>query len=116
MSSFFNNVASLPSDMVDYVNLQKELVKVQITEKSTNLISKVLTYAILSILGIFTLLLLSIGVAFSLNELFTNSYAGFFIVAGIYGIIGVIFYFARESLITDKIADLTTNILIDDEK
>lgn len=116
MSSFINNVASIPDDMVEYVNLQKELVKVQITEKSTNLISKVLTYTILGILGIFTLILLSIGVAISLNELFTNSYAGFYIVAGFYGIIGVVLYFAREALITDKIADITTNILIDDEK
>jgi uncharacterized membrane protein YqjE len=115
MSSFINNVASIPRDVVEYVNLQKELVKVQIAEKSANLISKVLTYVVLAFLGVFALILLSIGVAMSLNELFNNSYAGFYTAAGFYALIGLILYFARKSLITDRIADITTNILMDDE-
>lgn len=116
MSSFFNNVASIPSDVIEYVNLQKELFKVQITEKSTDLISKVLTYVILALLGVFTLLFLSIGAAFSLNTLFPNSYAGFYIIAGVYALAGILLYAGRKTLITNRIADLTTNILIDDEE
>lgn len=116
MNSFINNVASIPKNVIEYVNLQKELVKVQITEKSTNLISTVLTYVILAILGSFTLILLSIGVALYLNEVYDNGYGGFYTVAGFYTIIGVILYVGRKSLITDRIADITTNILIDDDE
>jgi hypothetical protein len=51
----------------------------------------------------------------AINELFNNSYAGFLIVAGIYILLGIIIYVSRKALITDKIADALTNILINDD-
>lgn len=115
MSSFFNNISSIPNDVVEYVNLQKDLVKLQITEKSTNIISKVITYIILAVVGVFMLICVTIGGALAINESFNNTYAGFFIVAGIYLLLGIVMYASRKALITNKIADIITNILINDE-
>jgi hypothetical protein len=115
MSSFFNNITSISNDVVEYINLQKDLVKLQITEKSTDIISNVITYIILAIVGIFALMCLTVGGAMAINELFNNSYAGFLIVAGIYILLGIIIYVSRKALITDKIADALANILINDD-
>lgn len=115
MSSFFNNISSLPNDVVEYINLQIDLVKLQITEKSTNVISNIITYIILSVVGIFMLICLTIGGALAINTNFDNNYAGFFIVAGIYFLLGIILYVSRKALITNKIADILTNVLINDE-
>jgi hypothetical protein len=115
MRSFFNNITSILNDVVEYINLQKDLVKLQIIEKSTNILSNVITYIILAVVGIFALMCLTIGGAMAINELFNNSYVGFLIVAGIYILLGIILYVSRKALITDKIADTLTNILINDD-
>jgi|GEM_PF-1436227 fructose-specific phosphotransferase system IIC component len=112
MSSFFNNITSIPNDVVDYINLQKNLVKLQIIEKSTNILSNVITYIILAVVGTLALMCLTIGGAMAINELFNNGYVGFLIVAGIYILLGVVLYVSRKVFITDKIADTLTNILI----
>lgn len=115
MSSFFNNISSIPNDVVEYVNLQKDLVKLQVTEKTTNVISGTITYVILAIVGVFALMCLTIGGALVINEALDSRYAGFFVVGGIYALLGVILFASRKVLITDKIADALTNILINDE-
>lgn len=113
MSNIFSNVSGLSNDVVDYVNLQKDLIKLQVAEKSTKIISNVVTYVILGIFGIFFLICISIGFAWLINVKMESQFAGFFIVGGVYALLAAILYISRKSLITDKIADKLTNILVD---
>ncbi len=97
------------------MNLQKDLIKLQIAEKSTNIISNIITYIILGVVVIFILMCRTIGGALAFNTSFDNNYVGFFIIAGIYFLLGLILYVSRKALITNKIADILTNVLINDE-
>lgn len=112
MSNIFSNVSGLSTDVVDYVNLQKDLIKLQVTEKSTKVISNIITYVILGIIGILVLICVSVGFAWLINSKMDSQFAGFFIVGGVYALLAIILYISRKTLITNKIADKLTDIII----
>lgn len=79
-----------------YVKASAELYKLKIIDKSSEVISTLA--ARLAILTFFTLFFLigNIGAALWIGEFLERSYLGFFIVAGFYGIVGIIIFLFRN--------------------
>ena len=89
---------NLVENISGYVEKRLELYKLEITEDLVKVLSKVLNYCLVAILGIFCLMFFSIGLAHFLNRFFADATAGYWIVAGIYTLALLIFVLFRKSI------------------
>lgn len=83
----------------DYLTTRYELAVLKVSDRSSSILSSVISYAVAAIVGVFFLLFLSLALALFISEKIGNSYAGFFIVAGFYLLIVVLVLVAREKMI-----------------
>lgn len=74
------------------------LLRLKTVDKASNLVSTIVSRLLVGIFCIIFLVMLNIGVALWLGDLLGKSYYGFFIVAGLYGIIGMILYFTHPAI------------------
>jgi hypothetical protein len=82
------------------------LIKLKATEKAASLVALLFTILLMSILGFFVVLFLSIMAGFYLAALTGSFFIGFGIISGIYCLIFFLLYFNRQQfskLIIDKV-------------
>ena len=92
----------------DYIENHVELLKLDATEKTLKIIGIIVPILIISVMVIFFLVLLNIGIALLLGS-WLNSYAlGFFILSSLYFVAILLAYFLR-----DKIKNTITNSAIE---
>lgn len=82
----------------DYAELRIELMKLEAAAKISNVVSSVASAVIIGLISLFTLLFLSIGVAWWIGQTNNNPSMGFFIVAGVWALLGVIVYVMRNAV------------------
>jgi len=102
-----SKVDLLQEHLKDYLSTRIELAKLTLIDKSSKAVSLVAAYLVLkTILGFF-LLFASIGLAFFISEkMGDNYYAGFFSVALIYLLAGLILYFMKDKWLRNPILNL----------
>jgi cytochrome c biogenesis protein CcdA len=83
----------------DYGKTTIELLKLQAVRKSADVISSLISKAVVTISVALSILILNIGVALWLGKLTGQYYYGFFIVAGIYALIALVFHLFRHTWI-----------------
>ena len=83
----------------DYGKTTIELLKLQAVRKSADVISSLISKAVVTISVALSILILNIGVALWLGRLTGQNYYGFFIVAGVYALIALIFKIFRHTWI-----------------
>ena len=76
----------------EYSKTTIELFKLKILDKASGLVSAIILNIIITVIFSIFFLMGTIGVAFWLGEMLGNMSYGFFIVAGFYGISGVLIY------------------------
>lgn len=94
----FLRLDTLVQNLSGYVEARIELVKVEIREDVAKAIARGLVSLALFFMGFLFLIFLSFGVAHSLNSFFEGPYAGFWIVAGIYGATFLLLLVFRKNL------------------
>lgn len=77
----------------EYGKSEYELIKLQALDKAADIISSYIPHLIVLVLMFSFLLFLSLGLAFWLGEVLDNTFYGFFVIAGFYGIVAVIIHF-----------------------
>ena len=97
-----------------YVQQQKELIKLEIAEKTAKTISSLVTIAVLAFLAAIFLIMLSIALGLWLGEMWGSYGAAFLIVAAVYGILGGIVYFFQQSGVTNPILNKILSEMLDD--
>jgi hypothetical protein len=80
----------------DYGKTTIELLKLQAVRKSADVISSLISKAVVTISVALSILILNIGFALWLGKITGQYYYGFFIVGGAYALIALIFYFFRH--------------------
>ena len=75
----------------DYVETRIELIKLKAIDKSADVASSTASVAVMGIAFLFFFIIFNIGLALLLGEWLGKSYYGFFIVAAIYLITGLLF-------------------------
>ena len=83
----------------DYGKTTIELLKLQAVRKSADVISSLISKAVVTISVALSILILNIGLALWLGKLTGQNYYGFFIVAGVYALIALIFKIFRHTWI-----------------
>lgn len=103
-----NHIESLFEKASDYLETNVELIKLKTTEKSSDIMSELISKMILiAIISIFVIML-NIGLGLYLGELLGKTYHGFFVLAGFYGIVGVLCYLFKDKWIEEPV----TNVII----
>lgn len=97
----------------DYVNTRFDLLKLKAINKVSSILSKTITFIVILVLSVFILMLLSIGLALYLGYVLGHSYYGFFIVGGIYIIIGLILIVSRKALLKTPFSNWLIRTLMD---
>jgi len=97
----------------DYIEVRFELFKLKSINKGAGLLSASITIVILIIFFSACLMCLSVGGALLIGQLIGKSYAGFFIMGGLYLIIGLIFYSMRHKLVKTKVTNKLIKEFID---
>jgi len=107
------NVEELFQKIKEYADVRLNLFKLKSINKFAGFMSLAITLIILIIIFSIILLCITVGAALVIGEWVGKIYYGFFIVGGIYLIIGLVIYSMRDKLIKTKISNKLIRELID---
>jgi putative superfamily III holin-X len=83
----------------NYTKTSIELAKLQLIDKSADVLSSLVSIIVISIVVGMFLMLTNIGLAFWLGEVLGNVHYGFFAVAGFYLVLAIIIGLFKDQLI-----------------
>lgn len=91
-------VEMLVDKIEQYGKTNLELLRLKAIDKATDIFASVATRLVFfSIITLF-FLLITIGLSLYIGDLLGKSYYGFFVMAGFYFLVGIIFFACRKSL------------------
>jgi hypothetical protein len=97
------HIESLFGNAKEYLENKTELWKLKIIDKTSEAVSSIIEKLILAVIGIIFFILLNIALALLIGYWLGNSFYGFFILAGVYGIVGLIIHLASDKIIKTPI-------------
>jgi hypothetical protein len=92
-------IEALSDSVKEYVLLNYDIVKLEITRKSSEIGSSIFSALMLGIALFLFAFALSMGVGFYLSALLGDTFSGFGIIAGFYLLISIILLIGRKKLI-----------------
>jgi hypothetical protein len=113
MDSKPTNLEELFQKLKDYADVRLDLFKLKSINKVSGFMSTVITIVILIALFSAVILCITIGLALLIGAWLGNAWYGFFIVGGIYLIVGLVIYSMRDKLIKTKVSNKLIKELID---
>ncbi len=93
----------------EYGKATMELYQLKAIDKAADVVSSATAAMAVSILGVFFFLILNIALGLWIGEEVGKTYLGFFILAGIYAILGIILYVFRNELIKTPVNNSIIN-------
>lgn len=107
-----NHFESLLSKAGDYAETRAKLLKLKVADKTSDTVSDAASTLVVMIFLVFFLLIFSTGLALLLGELLGKNYYGFFIIAGVYGIAGIIFRVNSKRFIKTPVSNFIINKIL----
>lgn len=98
-----------------YAQQQVDIAKLDAVEKSSKVVSSMITGLVLGMVGLVVLLFLTIAGALFLGQMLGNSALGFLIVSLIFVVVGVILYSLRKTLITSPVISYFISKIYEEE-
>ena len=96
---------ALTDSLKEYANTNYELIKLEVIDHSTDIISGLISALVVGVTLVLFLLFGSVYVAFYLSDLLEINYIGFAIVGGFYLLVALIFHFNKKSLIENQVCN-----------
>ncbi|WP_317896754.1 hypothetical protein [Aurantibacillus circumpalustris] len=98
-------IEELATSAKEYVAIQYDLLKLQLTEKMSGILSKMMSDVLVVSISVIALLFLSVGSAFYLSMVFKSYAIGFGFVGILYTLIALFFFAIRKSILRLRIRD-----------
>jgi hypothetical protein len=98
-----NLIESLIEKGEQYGKTTIELLKLKTLDKSADVASTLISWAIVIVFAVLFFLIFNVGVALWIGELLGKSYYGFFAVAGFYALLSLIFAVFREQFVKSPV-------------
>jgi uncharacterized membrane protein len=111
-----NHFEKLTDNLKEYVNTRYDIITLKLTQKVANISSQAIAVILIGMVMSMFLLFINIAIALYLSSLLNNNYAGFFIVAGFYLLITLIFIIGKKGLILTPIRNLIVKQILHDEQ
>ena len=108
-----SNVEELFYKLKDYGDTRLDLFKLKSINKISGFITSIITSAILMVLLALVLLCITIGAALLIGALLGKTYYGFFIIAGVYIIVGLVLFSSRDKMLKTPVSNRLIKELID---
>ena len=89
----------------EYLETRASLVKLKTIRKTSDVISVMISKLIAVIIAGAFILMLSIALAFFLGDILGKNYYGFLIVAGLYALVGLVYFLLKDKLVKVPVED-----------
>jgi hypothetical protein len=93
------DIGNLKKDILDYLEVKLDLIKLNIAESLSHFISKSVNIAITGFLLFFIFLFISFAAGFFIGSRLNSNELGFLCVAGFYSLLLVLFILLRKKII-----------------
>ena len=113
MENQTTSIESLWERVKSYIETRSELLKLKAIDKISSIATGIGSMIIVLMISTIFLSLFNIGLALLLGDLLGKAYYGFFVLAGIYGIIGLVLYTSRDKILKTPIIDAMVKKLLD---
>ena len=111
-SKSIENIGRLFLEFKKYLELQKEFVKLDATEKTAVVFSAALIVAVILLLGSIALLFFAFAMAYYLGNVLESLSLGFCVIGAAVVIIALIFYSNRNRMVIQPIARFMANLIL----
>ncbi|HEV8080364.1 MAG TPA: phage holin family protein [Chitinophagaceae bacterium] len=108
-----SSVESLIDRVKNYVETRIDLLRLKAIDKSSSVLSLIISLVVVGLIGFICFIFISIGLALLLGELLGKSYYGFFVIALLYLIIGLVMYSMRDKIIEAPVTNSMIKKLLD---
>ena len=96
-----------------YIETRMSIAKLKAIDKSSVIIAGAISKVVVFSMLLFFFLFFNIGIALLLGELLGKAYYGFFIIAALYGITGLVLNSSKEKILKRPITDAIVKEMID---
>lgn len=100
-----SSLKSLLDSTEDYIKTSIELAKLKAIDKGTDKLAVIISRAVALFVLLMFVLMISVALGFWLGTLLGGVHYGFLIIAGFYGVLGLILYFGTHKWFKRIIAD-----------
>lgn len=114
-SKNIESIGKLLLEFKKYLELQKEFVKLDATEKMTVILSAILIVTVLLLLGSIVLLFLTFALAHYLGDVLGSLSLGFGLISAFILLLTVIFYLNRNRMVIQPMARFMTKLILTKE-
>lgn len=114
-SKNIESIGKLLLEFKKYLELQKEFVKLDATEKMTVILSAILIVTVLLLLGSIVLLFLTFALAYYLGDVLGSLSLGFGLISAFILLLTVIFYLNRNRMVIRPMARFMTKLILTKE-
>jgi len=108
------HLEELVDQVKDYIDTRSELIILKTTQKVSSASGIAVSYLICIFLSVMVLVLLSIGAALWIGKALGDSFSGFFLIAGFYIVLLLIFYLGRTNLVKKPVANKIIDEILND--
>jgi len=105
MKNYTDELEKLFTSVENYSKTTLKLFEYTTVYKSANILSSLSVKFVLTLVFIFFFFFLNIGIAFCLGEYLNKFYYGFFVVAGFYIVVALLFMLFKDALIKTPISN-----------
>jgi membrane protein YdbS with pleckstrin-like domain len=109
-------IERLISHVKEYAEERFTLIILNVHEKVSKVLSKATSFVIFILLGVFTLVFLSLGLAWWISQQMNQPHIGFIIVGLLYLVVGFVIYAKRKEWIWDPISVAFLKNVIDEDE
>jgi len=99
MENSFEKFDDIIKHIKEYVNNSISLLKIELAEKISGIISNIIALFFVIIIFLLVLIFFSISLALLLGKITGENFWGFLIVSGLYFIIGILLWRGKERII-----------------
>lgn len=114
-SKNIESIGKLLLEFKKYLELQKEFVKLDATERMTVILSAILIVTVLLLLGSIVLLFLTFALAYYLGDVLGSLSLGFGLISAFILLLTVIFYLNRNRMVIQPMARFMTKLILTKE-
>jgi hypothetical protein len=100
-----SSIESLIEKATEYGKTSLELAKLHVLDKTAEVVSSLLSNSLVLVIISSFMLFVSLGLALWLGEILGKIYFGFFIVAGFYGLTGILIHFFLRKWLKKCVGD-----------
>jgi len=101
-----NAIGTLFESAGDYLETRIELLKLKTVDKSSEVISSLVSVLVILVIIIFGIFILNIGLAFWLGYLLGETWYGFFAVGGFYALLAILLIVFKKQWLKDPLNDV----------